>query len=149
MVGYPNFFLPDQVSLLCIDGGGRELWVQTAVYRPNVPYVLFLDGDTPDSPIAINLKDFPFLLAGAREDAVRDNPDLSPAYARLTQLKLDSEGRGDLSSGQFGRCNCDLLSMKGSMGLARAELQALLERYEHHYDLEELSARLSQGQIRV
>jgi aminoglycoside N3'-acetyltransferase len=60
MAEWPNLFVPGAPATLdCIDREGRRVQVTTRIYRPGLPYVLFLEDPVTGAPLRANIMHFP------------------------------------------------------------------------------------------
>lgn len=147
IVEYPNLFLPDRAALECT-ADGRSRIVETRVYRPTLPFVLFRD-EEGGQPVATNLIDFPYLFAGDREALMRATPELRAVLDHALAVRAEAEGAGTLRRGSVNGCECDLVAMRESLAYAIPEVKRLIERHRGMYEPERLSRALDTGEVRI
>jgi aminoglycoside N3'-acetyltransferase len=143
---YPNQFLPDPVTLKCLDCQHKRIEVTTRVHRPSlVPYIFCAGEEDEGEPVLINFSDFPILYSGRREDKLKADPGRRAAYHKLLGFRQTFSRRYGLAAGQINGCVCELFSIIDSLDFALAEAKKLLDQYKDFYNLHTLEEMAAKG----
>ena len=145
VVNFPNLFLPDPVHLTCNLPENKKIVVKTKVYRKMIPLIFFLGEDRDSQILTIHLMDFPLLYSGDREVIYRRDPFRQEALEQLLAIRTEFLDSGSLRMGDFGRCCCEVLSLKAYVDYAVREEKRLITQFEHLYDLTRLQTILDEG----
>jgi aminoglycoside N3'-acetyltransferase len=145
---YPNQFLPEPVTLRCVDYRGRKLEVTTRVHRPSlIPFIFRLEAGEGAEPVLINFSDFPVLFGGRRERRLKTDPLRREGWKLLAAFRRSFTERYGLASGLINGCFCDLFSAAASLDFAVGEGGRLLDRYRDFYQLSRLEKILAEGRF--
>lgn len=148
-VDYPNLFLPNFVALTCVDERERACVVETRVFRPRLPFVLYMDGAVESEPVPMNIADFPLLYGGGRERKLGAAREKGVALKRLLEIRKEFESRDEMAVETVNGCVCDFFPLRSSFAFATSEIGRLIERYKSCYDVSRLERGLERGTIRI
>ena len=142
MTGWPNQFMPGEPATLdCLDRNGRLIAVTTRVYRPRVPYIMFIEDPVTGQAVESDIRDFPIVSHAAMRSGRVKGREL----AVLLELRAGFEVSGALHSLPLPHSeeSCDLWPLRPVMDFSVAEARRVISKFRDHYELADLEARFS------
>ncbi len=142
MTGWPNQFMPGEPAALdCVDRNGRRITVTTRVYRPLMPYVLFIEDPVNGQAVESDIRDFPIVSHSAMRTGQVKGKELDV----LLEIRAGFEISGALRSLPLPHSEefCDLWPLRPVMDFSVAEARRVIAKFRDRYELAALEARCS------
>jgi aminoglycoside N3'-acetyltransferase len=142
MADWPNLFMPGEPATFdCLDRNGKHVTVTTRLYRPRVPYILFLEDPVNGEPVEVKINDFPIVTHAA----MRTGHAKGRALNVLLEMRAGFEVAGVLRAAALPHSEefCDLYPLLPVMDFSVAEARRVISKFRDHYDLSALQQRFS------
>lgn len=140
MAEWPNLFMPGEPATLdCVDRNGRQVTVTTRIYRPSVPYILFLDDPVNGEAVEVDIRDFPIVT----HSAMRTGRMKGTALDVLLEMRAGFEVAGVLHAAALPHNEdfCDLYPLRTVMDFSVAEARRVIAKFRDRHDLAALERR--------
>jgi aminoglycoside N3'-acetyltransferase len=142
MADWPNLFMPGEPATLdCLDRNGKQVAVTTRVYRPFVPYILYLEDPASGDAVEADIRDFPIVT----HSSMRTGHAKGRALDVLLEMRAGFEVAGVLRAAAlpYTGAVCDLYHGRPVMDFAVAEAGRVIAKFRDRYELAALGARFS------
>jgi len=142
MTGWPNQFMAGEPAVLdCVDRNGRRLAVATRVYRPLVPYIMFIEDPVNGQAVESDIRDFPIVSHEAMRTGRVNGRELDV----LLEMRAGFEVSGALHSLPLPYSDevCDLWPLRPVMDFSVAEARRVIAKFRDRYELADLEALCS------
>lgn len=138
-VGFPNLYTSDRAEFRVRDGRGSERTVTSLRLRADVPPVVILQGNRPESRDYMLVPDYALLFPPEREARVLEAGYLRHNRSRFLGRKERLRARGILATGPVGAAEAALLDGARMLEQISKDLSWDLARYKEEYDPEQLA----------
>lgn len=148
IVGWPNLFWPEPVTIECISDKGENVLVSTMVYRKKIPNVFFLPGKDSNAPVANIFHDLP-IVSSLRYDMLGSDPEKERAFSLLKGYKNDLAKDGYFNETVYNGCILDISQAEHTMKYAVDVAKDMINRFRGFYGFETMTKQLKEGSLRI
>jgi hypothetical protein len=146
-VGFPNLFLSDPVQLACIDSDGREVMVETLVYRALIPHCVCLGRDEGDQLMSVRLRDYPLLYSGNRQTLYEQDPRRHRVLQDLLAIRSEFGARGLWRLSRVRECIVEAFPIRQWLERFVRDQRRVMDDLGDLYDLPRLERELASGRF--
>jgi len=148
IVKWPNLFLKDPKPVSCISDNGEDASVSTLIYRKKVPFVLFLPDQKNQSPVAINLIDFP-TFSRMREESYKNDVKKTAVAPVLMGFREVLLRKRIFKQSEYNDCYIDSSKALEVMNFSVETARKLIDRFTNDYDLDNIKEKMESGEIEI
>lgn len=129
---FPNLFLPEVRRVPVVDWDGNQLYMETKVMRPKVPFNMALPAKSGDEPEWCLLHDFCLLFPREIEMELKKEGK-AKGYPKMWARRAEMERLGILRTAKLGRGEVGLLRVKPFVETIVPEMRDLIARFLPFY----------------